>query len=118
MKQAERQQPVAQRPTACPRCRGHLLWQRDEETWTCFTCGWRWYPGMPLPLVLHRSDWEEHKQTGSKACRVCGEEKPVTMFSRHQGHNDGLQSMCKPCMTQYNAERWRRERQQKAVASG
>ncbi len=113
MKQPMCQQTTVLRPTACPRCRGHLLWQRDEETWTCFTCGWRWYPGVPLPLsrgaglrpaASHLAETPE-----SKKCPGCGQTLPAAKFYERQGSRDGLERLCRRCKCEYDRDRRRRK---------
>lgn len=39
--------------------------------------------------------------TESKACRKCGEVKPLTEFSRRKQNPDGLQTRCRPCDSLY-----------------
>ncbi len=116
MKQAERQSASGGRPTACARCRGHLLWARDEETWTCFTCGWRWYPEVPLPLShgagLHPAASRLEEAPESKRCSGCGRTLPATEFYARQGSRDRLERLCRRCMCAGDRER---RRQRKAA---
>ncbi len=119
MRQAQRQQTVVQRPVVCLRCRGHLLWARDEETWTCFTCGWRWYPDAPLPLShgagLHPAASHLSETPESKRCPGCGQTLPTAEFYERPGSRDGLERLCRRCMCAGDRER---RRQRKVAASG
>jgi hypothetical protein len=42
-------------------------------------------------------------RTGEKECRRCKLPKPVSEFTRHRRHNDGLASYCKPCEAERQA---------------
>ena len=39
-----------------------------------------------------------------KRCSKCGEVKPVSEFSKHAAHKDGLKSQCKACCSKYYQE--------------
>lgn len=45
----------------------------------------------------------------TKKCSKCGRELPLSEFSKHAGHADGLQYVCKECqreaMKKYNSRR-------------
>lgn len=42
-----------------------------------------------------------------KACRKCGEEKPLDGFYAHPTNSDRRQTRCKACMKVASAERYR-----------
>jgi len=51
----------------------------------------------------------------TKFCNRCGLTKPIAEFGRHQGHGDGYESWCKPCMR--DADRAKRALQKPKVYS-
>lgn len=50
-----------------------------------------------------------------KKCSKCGEDKPLDMFSKYKSSKDGLQSQCKGCVSQYNRDRYRKNKQDSEV---
>lgn len=45
-----------------------------------------------------------------KNCKKCGEDKPLTSFSRDKSKSDGLQSYCKSCINGYNRDYYQKNR--------
>ena len=50
----------------------------------------------------------------TKQCPRCGEEKPLTEFTRNRTRPDGWQSWCKPCDAEY-AREYREENREEMV---
>ena len=45
-----------------------------------------------------------------KPCTICGEEKPLSEFSKKKGNKDGHDNRCKACFAEYNSLRWHNDR--------
>lgn len=52
-------------------------------------------------------------ETTTRICRVCGKEKPITEFGKHCKYKDGIDTRCKECRNEIQAE-WHREKRAKA----
>ena len=37
-----------------------------------------------------------------KVCKTCGQEKPITEYSKHKNTRDLLNPVCKSCVSEYN----------------
>jgi hypothetical protein len=48
----------------------------------------------------------------AKACRVCGQAKPLERFARDAKCRDGCSTKCKDCMKAYSTARYERQRRQ------
>jgi hypothetical protein len=48
-----------------------------------------------------------------KTCNKCKVEKQVTEFSKHPQNKDGLQTMCKQCVLEYNRSTYKQHNQTK-----
>ena len=46
-----------------------------------------------------------------KTCNKCKVEKQVTEFSKHPQNKDGLQTMCKQCVLEYNRSTYKQRYQ-------
>lgn len=54
--------------------------------------------------------------TNMRVCRVCGKEKPIYQFGVHNKYKDGIDTRCKECRNEKQAE-WQRVKKAKEKAS-
>lgn len=52
-------------------------------------------------------DRERTRPTGYKICTTCGENRPLSGFTKHRRYLDGLSPICQPCVRERDNERKR-----------
>lgn len=103
--------PVPTVDVTCAQCGAvfQVLWKRNWTNYkfcgsACAETAKRAYRPEYLRRFARRP--LEAVEVGTKACRVCDQEKPVTAFSRSSNYKDGRQSTCHPCLKAAAAARW------------
>ena len=67
----------------------------------------------PVPIdttTIINTIMEESPTPQTKVCNSCGRELPLSAFSKHRGHKDGLQDACKECIKERYANSHRPDR--------